>query len=86
MRRIVDPVGVYEAQALHDAALAILATCPAARHARITQALVFVSVLGERTKAVTLRKDGRGAWELDQLFTADYYVPGSSGLVVRGLW
>jgi hypothetical protein len=76
---------IYATQMLHNAAVHALALHPAAKRKSAQRALVTVSVHGAGTKAVLMRKTD-GVWELEDIYTADHYTPGTVGVFVLGVW
>jgi hypothetical protein len=76
--------GIYATQMLHNAAIHALALHPGTRR-KTTTALVKISVAGDGTKAVLMHKTS-GVWEIEDIYTADHYTPGTVGVVVLGVW
>lgn len=77
--------GIYATQMLNNAAVHALALHPGAAHPRKTRALVTISVDGQGTKAVTMLKTC-DEWAIENIYTADHYLPGAVGVVVLGVW
>lgn len=77
--------GIYATQMLHNAAVEALAQHPRARRRSDRRALVTISTLGDGTKAVLMKKT-RGAWQIEDIYTADHSTPGAVGVDVLGVW
>jgi len=75
--------GIWATQQLHNAAVHALALHPATRR-KTDHALVAISNTTS-SKAVLMRK-AAGAWEIERIYTADHFIPGTVGVLVLGVW